>query len=108
MSELDLELNPMTLRTRLVAALAPHFTRERDAELAADSVAEFLLQRNTLRLMHIAIENTLIELRDSGLGVIGSANGFVVKEKDGSFSKIIRLGTQAGLRVALEFFRKVK
>lgn len=59
-----------------------------------------------MKAAHIAIEDHLIMLRDSHM-MIGSsagmpANGFVVREKDGSFSEIIRLGTRPGVAMALE------
>lgn len=59
-----------------------------------------------MQAAHLAIEDELIELRDSCM-MIGSsvglpANGFVVREKDGSPSPVIRLGTRPGIVMALK------
>lgn len=55
--------------------------------------------------VHLAVEDHLIELRDSGMIIGGPsglpANGFAVRNKDGSPSEIIRLGTRLGIQYAL-------
>lgn len=51
--------------------------------------------------MHLAIENELIEMRDSRMSIIGPANGLVVNERDGSPSSIMRMGTRAAMEIAL-------
>lgn len=55
---------------------------------------------------HLAVEDHLVELRDSCMFIGGPdslpANGFVIREKDGSPSEIIRLGTKPGIRMALK------
>lgn len=51
--------------------------------------------------MHLAVEDELIEMRDARISVIGPANGFVVREKDGTPSGIMRLGTRDGMRIGL-------
>jgi len=48
-----------------------------------------------------AIEDRLIEWRDSRLSMLGRNNGFVVKEYDGTPSEIIRFGPEFGVRIAL-------
>ncbi len=48
-----------------------------------------------------AIEDTLIKWRDARLSQMLRGNGFVVKEKDGSASSIIRFGPEDGLRIAI-------
>ncbi len=48
-----------------------------------------------------AIEDALIEWRDSRMSMVGRNNGFVVKEKDGTNSHIIRFGPEVGVRIAL-------
>jgi hypothetical protein len=48
------------------------------------------------------LEDTLIELRDGGIGIMGRGNGFTVNDKDGTPSPIMRLGTPEGIRIALE------
>jgi hypothetical protein len=59
------------------------------------------LLSNDLTRMHLAVEDVLVDLRDERIGVINRANGFVIKERDGSPSGIMRLGTRDGLRIAL-------
>jgi len=51
---------------------------------------------------HIALEDQLIEMRDSRVSMLGPANGLVVHERDGSPSDIIRIPTAVAIRVALE------
>ena len=53
-----------------------------------------------------AIEDELIEFRDSRLSVLGRNNGFVCKEKDGTPSSIIRFPPEVGLRIALKAIAK--
>jgi hypothetical protein len=50
------------------------------------------------------VEDVLIELRDEMIGVIGPANGFVVKNRDGSENGIMRLGTRHGLEIAIRAY----
>lgn len=48
-----------------------------------------------------AIEDTLVSFRDDRLAVLGN-NGLVIKERDGTPSDIIRLGTEHALKIGLE------
>lgn len=47
-----------------------------------------------------AIEDQLVEWRDSRMFVLRN-NGFVINEKDGSPSHVIRFGPEVGVRLAL-------
>ena len=49
----------------------------------------------------LAIEDELVEWRDSRLSMLTRNNGFVIKERDGSESTIIRFGPETGVRIAL-------
>lgn len=49
-----------------------------------------------------AVEDVLIDYRDSRLSMPFRGNGMVVREKDGQASSIIRLGTEDVLRIALK------
>lgn len=49
-----------------------------------------------------AVENELVELRDSRIGILGRGNGLVIREKDGSDSSVIRLGLEHALSIGLE------
>jgi hypothetical protein len=73
-------------------------------EEGTPSAVETVIDEGALTMAHVAVEDMLIELRDARIGVIGPANGFVVKEKDGTPSGIMRLGTRAGLRVAIKAY----
>jgi hypothetical protein len=57
-----------------------------------------------LTAAHLAVEDVLIDMRDSRMGVLGRANGFIVNEKDGTPSSIMRLGTRDGLRIGIEAY----
>lgn len=50
---------------------------------------------------HIALEDQLIEMRDSRLSMLGPANGLVVREKDGAPSDVIRIPTARAIRAAI-------
>lgn len=67
----------------------------------SESIRTLAEDPDAMRAMHLAVEDELIEWRDARRSVLGPANGFVVKEYDGSPSNIIRLGTRDGLRIAL-------
>lgn len=47
-----------------------------------------------------AVEDALIDMRDSRMSMMRN-NGLVVKERDGSPSSIIRLGTEQAISIAL-------
>lgn len=57
-----------------------------------------------LTAAHLAVEDALIDLRDLRVGVLGRANGFVVNERDGTPSGIMRLGTRDGLRIGIRAY----
>jgi hypothetical protein len=62
------------------------------------------VNEDALTLAHVAIENTLVDLRDGRIFVMGPANGFVIRERDGSDSPIMRLGTRDGLRIGIKAY----
>ncbi len=62
------------------------------------------LDSDALTQAHLAVENELIEWRDARRSMLGCANGFVVRERDGSESSIIRLGTRDGLRIGINAY----
>jgi hypothetical protein len=49
-----------------------------------------------------AVEDVLVDMRDSRLSIMGRNNGLIIRERDGSDSRIIRLGTEQALRIALK------
>jgi hypothetical protein len=69
--------------------------------LTPDSPA---IDETALTAAHLAIEDALVDLRDARVSVIGPANGFVIKERDGQLSDVMRLGTREGLRIAIKAY----
>jgi hypothetical protein len=67
-------------------------------------MSEREINETALKAAHIAVEDALIEFRDAGISVIGPANGFVVKSRDGTPSEIMRLGTRDGLRIGIKAY----
>lgn len=59
------------------------------------------INEDALTAAHKAVEDVLIELRDSQIGLFGPANGFVIRGHDGTPSEVMRLGTREGLRIAI-------
>jgi hypothetical protein len=59
-------------------------------------LSEIELNEDALTAAHVAIEDVLIELRDACIGVLGPANGFVVKNRDGQPNHAGRRGEGAG------------
>lgn len=56
---------------------------------------------NLLEVGRKAIEDELVEWRDSGLSSLGRNNGFVIKSFKGESSSVIRFGAEIGLEIAL-------
>lgn len=56
-----------------------------------------------LEVARKTVEDMLIEMRDSCMFMIGG-NGFVVRDKDGSESSIMRLSTAMGLAVGIKAY----
>jgi hypothetical protein len=54
-----------------------------------------------LEAARIAVEDTLVELRDSRISILTGGNGFVIREPDGRESSIMRLSTRDGLRIGI-------
>lgn len=63
--------------------------------------AQAELDSDALTVAHVAVEDVLIERRDRGIGVLGPANGLVVKERDGTPSPIMRMGTREALQIGI-------
>lgn len=51
-----------------------------------------------------AVESVLVEFRDSRISVPMRGNGFVIREKDGKDSPIMRLSTADGLRIGIKAY----
>ena len=59
------------------------------------------LDDDALTAAHCAIETELVSLRDARIQVLGPANGFIIREHDGAWSPIMRLGTREGVAVGI-------
>lgn len=62
------------------------------------------INEDALTAAHLAVEDVLIDMRDSRISTMGCGNGFVIREKNGEASSIIRLGTREGLRIAIKAY----
>lgn len=62
------------------------------------------INEDALTVAHQAVEDVLIHFRDERISVLGHGNGFVVLERDGKPSSMIRLGTRDGLKIAIRAY----
>jgi hypothetical protein len=62
------------------------------------------IDQSALTSAHRAIEDVLIAFRDDRISVLNRANGFVVREADGTESSIMRLGTRDGLEIGIRAY----
>jgi len=53
-----------------------------------------------------AVEDVLVDFRNSRIGLVGRGNGLVVAETNGKPSHIIRLTTESAIQIALEAILK--
>lgn len=67
----------------------------------ANALAQVASDDALLEIGRKAIEDVLIDWRDSRMSVLGRGNGLVVCEKDGKQSNVIRMGPEDALRVGL-------
>lgn len=65
------------------------------------TLEEIATSRETLERARKSVEDELVEWRDSMRSVFGRNNGLVIKNYDGSDSKIIRFGFEDGFRIAM-------
>jgi hypothetical protein len=70
------------------------------------SLSELADNVELIEVGRAAIEDVLIDWRDSRLSELGRGNGFVVREEDGKDSSIIRFGPETGLVIALKAIAK--
>jgi hypothetical protein len=67
-------------------------------------MAEPVIDEEALAVAHKAIEDALVDFRDRRISVLDRGNGFVIRERDGRRSDIMRLGTREGLRIGLKAY----
>ena len=63
------------------------------------------LTRDELEVGRLAVENMLVELRDSRISVMRN-NGLCIKEKDSTPSAIVRMPIETAITVAMEAIEK--
>lgn len=49
-----------------------------------------------------AIEDVLVDRRDSRIAILGRGNGLVIRKKDGTDSHIIRMTTEEALQIGIK------
>lgn len=63
-----------------------------------------------LNVARKAVEDELVDRRDSGISLFGRGNGLVIRSKDGQDSHLIRMGMEnamsIGLKAIVEHVRK--
>lgn len=65
---------------------------------------ETQINEEALEAARLAVEDVLVEFRDSRIGILNRGNGFVIREKDGQESSVMRLTTDAGLRIGIKAY----
>lgn len=65
--------------------------------------AEIEINDEALEAARFAVENQLVEMRDSHMFMIGG-NGFVIRNRDGSDSAIMRMSTAFGLGIGIRAY----
>lgn len=67
----------------------------------SECAAQIASDRRLLEVARKAIEDVLVDFRDSRISLI-RGNGLVVRESDGTESHIIRLGPEDAMRIGLK------
>jgi hypothetical protein len=78
--------------------LYEHPTREPDAEV----VERVATDSKLLEVARLAVEDALVEMRDSCTSLLGRRNGLVIATRSGEPSDIIRMSTEDAMRVGLK------
>lgn len=66
------------------------------------TIEEILENDELLEIARQAVENVLIDFRDSRISQPLRGNGLVVRERDGKESSIIRFGPEEAIRIGLQ------
>ncbi len=66
------------------------------------TLIEILDRDDLIEIGRKAIEEVLLDFRDSRIGLLGRGNGLVIRESDGQDSHIIRMGPEDALRIGLK------
>ena len=68
-------------------------------------MSELLLTDEEYEIARRAVEDVLVELRDCRIFVMRS-NGLCIRERDGTPSAFVRMGTETAISIGLEAVRK--
>lgn len=66
------------------------------------TIEEILGNQDLLEIARQAVEDALIDFRDSRISQPLRGNGLVVRERDGKESSIIRFGPEEAIRIGLQ------
>lgn len=69
--------------------------------VSESQLTEWLSSDEALEIGRQAVENALIEFRESRIAVLRN-NGCVIKERDGTSSSIIRFGPEQAISIGLK------
>lgn len=68
----------------------------------ADKLLSEVTDQEIYEVARRAVEDALVDMRDSRIGILGRGNGLVIREADGSASDVIRLTTDGAIRLAID------
>ncbi len=78
---------------------------EQSTVAALNEIAE---DRDLLEIGRKAVEDVLVDWRDSRISMFARGNGLVIREKDGKGSSTIRMGPEDAIRIGLKAIAKAK
>lgn len=99
LSEIERVLYRKSTPAERLAVIRSMVNKNDDAETLRRIAGDKELLYNVGRL---AVEDVLIDFRDSGIYLLGRNNGLVVKHKDGTPSDGIRLTIEDALRLGMQ------
>jgi hypothetical protein len=70
------------------------------------NLQEIIESDELLEVGRKAVEDCLVDFRDSGLSMLNRNNGLVIKSKKGDSSHIIRMGPEDAIRVGLKAIKE--
>lgn len=73
---------------------------------ASELLKEIADNPEWLEIGRKSIEDKLVEWRDDRMSSLMRNNGFVIKERNGDSSNVIRFGPEVGIKIALKAIAK--
>ena len=74
--------------------------------MTPEDLLSLLENEDAMRAARQAVENAMLDLRDSRISLLGCGHGMVARERDGKESFVIRMATRDVLHVALTAMAK--